>query len=109
MSDKLFQERYRELPIFKKIDSLLGAYENCDFPKEEFITRLLMASEDALNWDTLCQNCGVLMDDNYAQYVKIEELTNNLAFARQALLDLGEDLDYAKAEVRESRINDDWF
>lgn len=82
MAVNLFQERFRELPIFQRYDDLLAAYENCDFPREEFITRLLMAEENGLNWDTLCQNCGVLMDHNYAFAMQTAQLKEDVARAK---------------------------
>jgi len=60
MAVELFQERFRELPIFQKYMEFLDKYL-WDSPDslEEIATRLLMMSENGLNWDTLCQNCGV--------------------------------------------------
>lgn len=75
MSD-LFQERYRELPAFQRIMDILTdlATARHNIRIEEIATRLLMASENGLTWDTLCNNCAALMDKNYEQYVEIEQL-----------------------------------
>lgn len=76
---ELFQERYRELPIFQRyMDILIRFVPGEEYVLEEIATRLLMASENGLNWDTLCQNCGVLMDDNYEKYAEIEALKEKL-------------------------------
>jgi hypothetical protein len=60
-------------------------------------TRILILNEDALNWDTLCKNCGVLMDDNYAQYEKIRALEEDLAYAENEIKDLNEEIRCAHA------------
>lgn len=74
----LFKEHYADLPIYKRLDDILGGYENCDFPREEFITRVLMAAENGLNWDTLCMNCGELMDHNYAFAMQNAQLKEDI-------------------------------
>lgn len=85
MSETLFKERYRELPAFQRIMDILKdlATSRSDITLEEIATRLLMASENGLNWDTLCNNCGVLMDDNYAKYCEIEQLKEQLEIVTQ--------------------------
>lgn len=76
----LFQERFRELPIFQRLMNLIENHnERNDQSLEELVTRLLIASENGLNWDTLCMNCGVLMDENYAKYCEIEQLKQIIA------------------------------
>lgn len=77
----LFQERFRELPIFQRYMEILADVDirYDEYSVEELATRLLIASENGLNWDTLCNNCGVLMDKNYEQYVEIEKLREQIA------------------------------
>lgn len=101
---KLFQERFRDLPIFKEIERIHAGFENCDFPREEFITRILLAAENGLNWDTLCMNCGVLMDTNYTQYAEIERLKEDLAYAENEARDLQRELDHWEHMNEENRI-----
>lgn len=101
MSEALFQERFLELPAFKRVMDILIRF----VPAEEHVlaeiaTILMMAQEDCYNWGTLCQNCGVLMDDNYAKHVEIEQLREDLAFLRAKVEGLQEDLAYAENEIR---------
>jgi hypothetical protein len=81
----LFQERFRELPAFQRYMELLEdvVIQYNEYSIEELATRLLMASENGLNWDTLCQNCGVLMDDNYAKHCEIEQLKEQISHPMQ--------------------------
>jgi hypothetical protein len=81
----MFKERYRELPIFQQIRSVLDEGTDGVFSLDELTTKVLIAAENGLNWDTLCQNCGALMDDNYAQYEKIRTLEEDLAYAENEL------------------------
>lgn len=74
----LFKERYLELPAFQKIRQILDEGLDGEVSLNELTTRVMMALEDGLNWDTMCQNCGVLMDDNYAQHVEIEKLKEQI-------------------------------
>jgi hypothetical protein len=99
----LFQERYRELPAFKQILDFL-ANVDVTMSLEEMTTRIMMMQENGLNWDTLCQNCGVLMDDNYAKYSQIEQLKEDLAYAENEARDLQRELDHWEHMNEENRI-----
>lgn len=78
---ELFQERFRELPAFQRYMELLVDVDirYHEYSVEELASRLLMASENGLNWDTLCQNCGVLMDQNYAFAMQNAQLKEDVA------------------------------
>jgi hypothetical protein len=93
----LFKERYRELPIFQRIRTIIDEGTDGVFSLDELTTRVLIAAEDCLNWDTLCQNCGVLMDKNYEQYEKIRALEEDLAYAENEARDLQRELETAWA------------
>lgn len=95
----VFEERFRDLPIYKEMDRILGGFENCDFPREEFIVRILMAAENGLNWDTLCKNCGVLMDDNYAKHCEIEQLKEDKEFLLSRVDELRGDIASLEREL----------
>jgi hypothetical protein len=99
----LFQERYRELPIFQKyMDLLKDAIFEDEYSLQELATRLMMASENGLNWDTLCMNCGVLMDHNYAFAMQNAQLKEDLAYAETSIRDL-------KQELRSARHDNNQF
>ena len=91
MSD-VFKERFRELPIFNEYCEALNAGIQAGISIEELASRMMILAENGLNWDTLCQNCGVLMDKNYAQYVEIDRL-------REKVISLEEDLAYAENQI----------
>lgn len=99
MSD-VFKEHFRELPAFKVMVDFLANVDPT-ISLEEMAARIMVLSENGLNWDTLCKNCGVLMDDNYEQYIKIEQLNEHLEFLRRRVESLEEDLSYAEDEARE--------
>lgn len=101
MSDEpTFKQHFLELPIFQRyMDILIRFVPAEEHVLAEIASKLLIASENGLNWDTLCQNCGVLMDDNYAQYVEIGELKTRLHYLEEDIAHLEERNAYLLREI----------
>lgn len=93
--NELFQERFRELPAFQKmLEQVKYCLEN-NVSEEEFATRMMLMADSPISWFTTCGNCSALMDENYAKYTEIEQLTAQIE-------NLKEDLAYAENEARDA-------
>jgi hypothetical protein len=71
--------RIAETPAGKELITILSM----DTTKEEIAARVMLMMEDQYNWGVSCTSCAILLDDNYAKHVEIEQLREQLDIVTQ--------------------------